>query len=49
MAGFDIASIVAILATGGMLVGLMRFLGGRKSSDDVFDFERDYAQALRAC
>ena len=47
MAGFDIASIIAILATGGIFVGLMSFLRGKKLPEDgVFDFERDHAQAI---
>jgi len=48
MSGIDIASIMAILFTGGFFVGLMGFLGGRKSPNDgLFDFERDYAGALK--
>jgi len=47
MTRLDIASIIAILVTGGIFVCVIGFLRGRKpATDDVFDFERDYAQAV---
>jgi len=46
MAGLDLASIIAILAAGGIFMGLFGLIRGRKSEDDVFDFERDYAGAI---
>jgi len=48
MSSIDIASIIAILATGGIFVGLIKFIRGMKGpSDAVFDFERDHEQALK--
>jgi len=46
MAGLDIAIIVAIIATGGIFMGVFGFIRGRKLDDGVFDFERDYAGAV---
>jgi len=48
MSRLDIASIIAIIATGGFYISMMNFLRGRKPKDDgIFDFERDYAGALK--
>jgi len=48
MSSIDIASVIAILATGGIFVGLFKFIRGMKGpSDAVFDFERDHEQALK--
>ena len=46
MAGLDIASIVAILATGVIFMGVIQMSFGKRKKSDVFDFERDHAQAL---
>jgi len=46
MAGLDLASIVAILATGGIFAGVLKMIFGKRNKSDVFDFERDYAGAV---
>ena len=46
MAGLDTASVVAILATGVIFMGVLRMIFGKRNKSDVFDFERDHAQAL---
>jgi len=46
MPGLDIAIVVAIIATGGIFMGVFGFIRGRKSDDGVFDFESDYAGAI---
>ena len=46
MAGLDIASIVAIIATVGIFLGVLKMIFGKRNKSDIFDFERDHAQAL---
>jgi len=47
MARLDIASIVAILATSGIFMGVLKMIFGKQNKSDVFDFERDYAGAIK--
>ncbi|MDR1463772.1 MAG: type IV secretion system DNA-binding domain-containing protein [Oscillospiraceae bacterium] len=45
MSGIDIFGVVVILATGGVFMGLIRMIFGKRDKSDVFDFVRDYEQA----
>ena len=46
MSGLDIASIIIILVTGGIFMGLIRMIFGKQDKSEVFDFERDHEQAI---
>ena len=43
MTGLDIASVIAILATGGIFIGVLKMIFGKRNKSDVFDFERDHS------
>ena len=46
MSGIDIASVIAILATGVIFLGVLKMIFGKRNTSDIFDFERDYAGAI---
>jgi len=46
MAGLDIASIIAILVTGGIFMGVIKMIFGKRDKSEIFDFERDYTGAI---
>ena len=49
MSASDIGYVFLILITGGAYIALMEFMRYIKSnhSDELFDFERDYKQAVK--
>ena len=46
MSKSDIVNIFLIIFYTGVIMGLRKLIFGKKSNDDVFDFERDHEQAL---